>query len=179
MPPPLPLPPAACLLPPPGTQAGRRPFAAAPPDQAQRPEDAPTVHGRALPLRSSLPNTRALAPCLLRMHTTHITPTHPHTRQVLWLHDALAIWRSVYFAGHVLILLPHVVAAVLPPRSRRERLAPERAGGATGSTDGEGKAAAAAVAVAGGVGGGGGGVGAEANGGVVAAAGSDRAGKAE
>lgn len=38
---------------------------------------------------------------------------------VLSLHEALAVWRSVYFLGHALILAILLISMVRPPRRRR------------------------------------------------------------
>eukprot|EP00887_Chlorella_sp_A99_P005606 scaffold1.g5606.t1 len=66
---------------------------------------------------------------------------------VLWLHDTLAVWRSVYFCGHAFVLVLHVVAAVMPPRRRKARLVPERAGPAPGADGGGGAHADGPAAV--------------------------------
>ena len=64
---------------------------------------------------------------------------------MLWLHDSLAIWRSVHFLGHAACLATIFLGSVCPPRKpprehRPERAAPLKAGAAD--------AAAAAAAVA-------------------------------
>lgn len=48
--------------------------------------------------------------------------------QVLWLHDCLAIWRSVHFLGHIAMLAIILLGNVVPPRRVRRELQPERAG---------------------------------------------------
>lgn len=47
---------------------------------------------------------------------------------MLWLHDCLAIWRSVHFLGHIAMLAIILLGNVVPPRRVRRELQPERAG---------------------------------------------------
>ena len=52
----------------------------------------------------------------------------PRPLQVLWLHDCLSIWRSVYFLGHISTLAIILVGMALPPRKpkRDESLKKEK-----------------------------------------------------
>ncbi len=60
--------------------------------------------------------------------------------QVLWLHDCLAIWRSMYFLGHVAMATIILLGVALPPRKPKRAVQPELADAA---------AAAAAATAAG------------------------------
>lgn len=48
--------------------------------------------------------------------------------QVLWLSDCLAIWRSVYYCGHLAILAIIAAGIVLPPRKPKRDTKPDKAG---------------------------------------------------
>jgi hypothetical protein len=73
--------------------------------------------------------------------------------QVLWLGDCLAIWRSVYYLGHISIIAIMLVGVALPPRKPKREVQPEKAAtvAATGAVAAvEGGAGAAQAAAAGG-----------------------------
>lgn len=55
--------------------------------------------------------------------------SRPAWLQVLWLSDCMAIWRSVYFCGHLAILAIIAVGIVLPPRKPKRDVKPEQAAG--------------------------------------------------
>ena len=72
----------------------------------------------------------------------------PARVQVLWLHDCLSIWRSVYFLGHLSILAIILVGAALPPRKPKRDVKPDPAA-ASAHTAADGVAAPAMVAAGG------------------------------
>ncbi|KAL4442125.1 hypothetical protein ABPG77_011386 [Micractinium sp. CCAP 211/92] len=47
---------------------------------------------------------------------------------VLWLSDCMAIWRSVYYCGHLAILAIIAAGIVLPPRKPKRDIKPDKAG---------------------------------------------------
>ena len=64
-------------------------------------------------------------------------PLDPTPLQVLWLHDSLAIWRSVHFLGHTSILAIIFYGIVAPPRRQPRRdVHPEKATAATADLGG-------------------------------------------
>ena len=80
----------------------------------------------------------------------HTCPQPPPTLpalcvQVLWWGDCLAIWRSVYFLGHISIICIMLVGVALPPRKPRREVEPEKAAVvAAAAAGGEASPAAAA-----------------------------------
>ena len=81
-----------------------------------------------------------------------ISPLPPPAAQVLWLHDCLAIWRSVHFLGHIAMLAIILLGNVVPPRRMRRDLQPEKAGLRGGGAPAGDKGAAAAAVAPGAVG---------------------------
>lgn len=61
--------------------------------------------------------------------------------QVLWLHDSLAVWRSVHYLVHTSLLAIIACGALFPPRRLRADVKPE----AQATAGAAGAAAAAAV----------------------------------
>lgn len=67
-------------------------------------------------------------PCPACKHAV-ASPFPPACPQVLWLSDCLAIWRSVYYCGHLAILAIIAVGVLLPPRKPKRDVQPEKAVG--------------------------------------------------
>lgn len=65
--------------------------------------------------------------------------------QVLWLGDCLAIWRSVYFLGHISIVAIMLVGVALPPRKPKREVQPEKAAAVMAAAGGGEEAQAAAA----------------------------------
>ena len=65
--------------------------------------------------------------------------------QVLWLSDCLAIYRSVYYLGHISIIAIMLVGVAFPPRKPKKEAVPEQAVAAAAAMPGDGAEAAAAV----------------------------------
>ena len=63
--------------------------------------------------------------------------------QVLWLGDCLAIWRSVYFLGHISIISIMLLGVALPPRKPKREVQPEKV---VAAVAGGGEAASAGAA---------------------------------
>ncbi|KAI7837279.1 hypothetical protein COHA_008893 [Chlorella ohadii] len=68
--------------------------------------------------------------------------------QVLWLHDCLAIWRSVHFLGHIAMLAIILLGNVVPPRRVRRELQPEQAGARAAAAEAAAAKKQAAAALA-------------------------------
>ena len=70
---------------------------------------------------------------------------------MLWLHDCLAIWRSVYFLGHISTVAIILVGMAMPPRkAKKDGIKPSAEAVADGAiVDGGAAAAVPGAAVPG------------------------------
>ncbi len=111
----------------------------------------PGVQGEAEPTQLGLHGMDAF-PCAARDQQPTCRLVHP-IAQVLWLHDCLAIWRSVHFLGHIAMLAIILLGNVVPPRRMRRELQPEQAGARAAAAEAASvkKQAAAAFAAGDGV----------------------------
>lgn len=75
------------------------------------------------------PRVRHFPPWLILkvVFNAHILSYAASSFIVLWLPDCLAIFRSVYFCGHISVLAIMALGMVFPPRKQKRGTAPEKA----------------------------------------------------